>query len=416
MYAVPLEDRRVSELISWYVETLQKAIDTIWSNITWRYSFKKYRKGEGAKVKVPVIPKSSEFKRELRDVLMEHNPYAKHWVDAVIRTAYGVLESWRKRYIKGRARKKRPSVRRRFARCKTTLMSVNYERKVIRITLKPHEYVEVSYADAWFLSRVEGCEVGEVILKDGWVLIPFKKAEPYRVERVIGWDCNELTVDGFSPESGFIHIDLKPLITVRITYHEKRRRLQRHKERKGKKKWEKYSHKEKNKCRDIERKVAAQLTGLFPNTVHGFEKLDKERILRCSRKNLRKRIAKVSWRNLVREIKQRAVVEEVDPRGTSKTCSRCGFVAKDLRGQVFKCPKCGLVIDRQKNACVNIYLRMKGFPHNYDWWERNVKPLLNHELWVGVALMGRMPMTWSPMKGDLRAMRPKAHTIRVYVS
>jgi len=26
---------------------------------------------------------------------------------------------------------------------------------------------------------------------------------------------------------------------------------------------------------------------------------------------------------------------------------------------------------------------MKGFPHSCDWWERNVKPLLNHELWVG---------------------------------
>ena len=147
---------------------------------------------------------------------------------------------------------------------------------------------------------------------------------------------------------------------------------------------------------------------MFPNAIHGFEELDKERMLRRSSKNIRKRIARVSWRNIVREIEQRAVVKEIDPRNTSKTCSRCGFVAKDLRrGQVFRCPKCGLVIDRQKNASVNIYLRMKGFPHNYDWWERSVRPLLNHELWVGVALMGWMPMTWSPMKGDLKAMKSK---------
>ena len=300
-------------------------------------------------------------------------------------------------------------VRRRFARCKTTLMSVDCEKKAIRITLKTHEYVEVSYTNAWFLSRVEGCEVGEVILKDDRVLIPFKKAEPYRVERTIGWDCNKLSIDGFSPELGFIHVDLKPLITVRITYHEKRRRLQRHRERKkGKRKWEKYSNRERNKCRDIERKLAAQLVTLFPNAIHGFEELDKERMLRRSSKNIRKRIARVSWRNIVGEIEQRAVVKEIDPRNTSKTCSRCGFVAKDLRrGQVFRCPKCGLVIDRQKNASVNIYLRMKGFPHNYDWWERSVRPLLNHELWVGVALMGWMPMTWSPMKGDLKAMKSK---------
>lgn len=407
MYAVPFEDRRVSELISWYMKTLQMAVDAVWSNITWRYSYKKYRKGEGAKVKVPVIPKSSEFKRQ-RNALMENNPYAAHWVDAVIRTAYSMLESWRKRYVRGKAKKKKPAVRRRFARCKTTLMSVDCERKVIRITLKPHEYVEVSYGDAWFLGRVEGCEVGEVILKDNRVLIPFKKAEPYEVKRAIGWDCNELSIDGFSPELGFMHIDLKPLITARITYHEKRRRLQRHRgKKKGKRKWEKYSRRERNKCRDIERKLAAQLVTLFPNTLHGFEELDKERMLKRSRKNIRKRIARASWRNFLREIKQRAVVEEVDPRNTSKTCSRCGFVAKDLRGQVFKCPKCGLVIDRQKNACVNIYLRMKGFPHSCDWWERNVKPLLNHELWVGVALIGRMPMIQPPMKGGLKAMKSK---------
>lgn len=73
---------------------------------------------------------------------------------------------------------------------------------------------------------------------------------------------------------------------------------------------------------------------------------------------------------------------------TSKTCSRCGFNVKDLRGRVFRCPRCGLVIDRQKNASINIYLRMQGFPHSYEWWEKTVKPLLNHELWVGVTLRG----------------------------
>ncbi|MEM0173780.1 MAG: transposase, partial [Sulfolobaceae archaeon] len=46
----------------------------------------------------------------------------------------------------------------------------------------------------------------------------------------------------------------------------------------------------------------------------------------------------------------------VDAYGTSKTCSRCGYYNKDLRGaSVFKCPNCGLVIDRQKNAAKNIW-------------------------------------------------------------
>ncbi len=413
MYSISLEDARVRELISWYIRTLQKAIDTIWDNITWKYDIKNYKRRRHAKVKVPVIPKSSKFKRELRNELMKDNPYARHWVDAVIRTAYSIMDSWRKRYVKGKAKKCKPRVKRRFARCKVTLMKVDYGRKVIRITLRPYEYLEVSYANAWFSSRIKGYKVGEVILKDDKVLIPFKREEFYTVEDAIGWDCHELELTGFSPKIGFIHVDLRPLISARIVYQEKRRKAQEIDSKKlksGKKLLEKYSHRERNKCRDIERKITIQLTRLFPNTMHGFERLNKENMIRRDKnkyKKLRKRAARVSWRNIVREIKQRAIVKEVNPKDTTKTCSRCGFKVKDLRGQVFRCPRCGLVIDRQKNASINIYLRMRGFPHSYEWWERFVKPLLNHELWVGVALRGRMPMIWSPMKGGLKAVKPK---------
>jgi hypothetical protein len=34
-YYVPVRDPRVSNLITWYFVTLQKAIDIIWDNIRW---------------------------------------------------------------------------------------------------------------------------------------------------------------------------------------------------------------------------------------------------------------------------------------------------------------------------------------------------------------------------------------------
>jgi len=46
------------------------------------------------------------------------------------------MESWRKRYLRGRARKIKPRIRRRFARCKTTLMKIDYQARTIRITLR----------------------------------------------------------------------------------------------------------------------------------------------------------------------------------------------------------------------------------------------------------------------------------------
>ena len=49
------------------------------------------------------------------------------------------------------------------------------------------------------------------------------------------------------------------------------------------------------------------------------------------------------------------VLVEVDPRGTSQNCSGCGrFVAKDLSIRTHNCPFCGLVLDRDVNAAINI--------------------------------------------------------------
>ena len=49
-------------------------------------------------------------------------------------------------------------------------------------------------------------------------------------------------------------------------------------------------------------------------------------------------------------------IVKVEANHTSKTCSRCGYVNHDLKlsERVFKCPKCGLKIDRDLNASINI--------------------------------------------------------------
>lgn len=53
-----------------------------------------------------------------------------------------------------------------------------------------------------------------------------------------------------------------------------------------------------------------------------------------------------------------AIVFEVDESYTSKTCGKCGYILNSLGGRkVFRCPKCGLVIDRDYNGVRNIYLR-----------------------------------------------------------
>ncbi|NJM06801.1 transposase [Candidatus Gracilibacteria bacterium] len=50
------------------------------------------------------------------------------------------------------------------------------------------------------------------------------------------------------------------------------------------------------------------------------------------------------------------VVILVDPRNTSKTCSGCGhlFEGLTLQDRWVDCPQCGLSLDRDHNAAVNI--------------------------------------------------------------
>jgi len=49
---------------------------------------------------------------------------------------------------------------------------------------------------------------------------------------------------------------------------------------------------------------------------------------------------------------------KVNPRGTTQTCSRCGEqVSKSLSDRMHECPCCGLVMNRDENAALNILAR-----------------------------------------------------------
>jgi len=48
-------------------------------------------------------------------------------------------------------------------------------------------------------------------------------------------------------------------------------------------------------------------------------------------------------------------VELVNPYNTSQKCSNCGnIVRKALSVRIHKCPECGLELDRDVNAAINI--------------------------------------------------------------
>jgi transposase len=78
-----------------------------------------------------------------------------------------------------------------------------------------------------------------------------------------------------------------------------------------------------------------------------------------------KSINDASWTTLTKMIAYKAEnagrqVIFVDPRGASQECSGCGqMVKKALSERTHSCP-CGLVLDRDLNAAINILMRSRG--------------------------------------------------------
>jgi len=77
-------------------------------------------------------------------------------------------------------------------------------------------------------------------------------------------------------------------------------------------------------------------------------------------KKYSKSIADAAWAQLLQRLSCKAeeagkMVVAIDPRGTSQMCSQCGqMVYKDISVRIHHCSHCGLKIDRDLNASLNI--------------------------------------------------------------
>ncbi|EZQ11535.1 hypothetical protein CM19_00890 [Candidatus Acidianus copahuensis] len=366
-YKLPLKDERLKPFIDFYLTLVRKALQEIWENTR----IEKLNKNGKKRVRVKItIPKDKEFKKKLRDKLEEiNNKYASHWVDSAIRTAYSIMKIWRKRAIKGKAKIRMPRITRRFVRVKSTLMRVDGEK--IRITLVANkEYLHVDFSKSWFYKK--DMKVSEPILKEDSVILVFKKDLPLTTPLyAIGLDTNLYTLDGVTVDGKEVHESIKDIFTLKVSMSNKKAKIQSlssKKQKNMKKVKEKYSHREKNKVKDLVYKKVHEFLNDHRNSIIAIERLNKVKMFNDVSRSLSRKISRTSWRLFHTVLKEKAgeynsFVIEVDPYLTSKSCSRCGWVDPNLgASKVFIC-RCGLRIDRQINAGINILLRMCGFPH-----------------------------------------------------
>ncbi|EHP88587.1 transposase, IS605 OrfB family [Methanotorris formicicus Mc-S-70] len=109
--------------------------------------------------------------------------------------------------------------------------------------------------------------------------------------------------------------------------------------------------------KEIVKKAKQYNAGIVLEKLKG---LKKSKLNNSTPKNIRRVLHIWSYADLIEKIEYKANLEgvpvvEVSPRNTSKTCSRCGYVNRRLKNErIFICSKCGLEIDRDLNAAINI--------------------------------------------------------------
>jgi putative transposase len=133
--------------------------------------------------------------------------------------------------------------------------------------------------------------------------------------------------------------------------------------------WDEHRHRTKalahiheriaNRRSDFAHKQSRKLVARYQVIV--FEQLEPQQM--GKNRGMRKSIVDAAWSQFINltigkaeEAGRRVVL--VDARNTSKMCSSCGeLVAKTLSDRTHTCPRCGLVLDRDMNAALNILHR-----------------------------------------------------------
>lgn len=125
---------------------------------------------------------------------------------------------------------------------------------------------------------------------------------------------------------------------------------------------------------DFHHKVALDLVQRFDSIK--VEDLNIPKLLYIADRQTAKSISEAGWGNFIQILEAKAewagrTVDRVDPRYSSQTCSSCGNRQNmPLILRLFRCQCCGLVLNRDHNAAVNIRQGMPEFTPA-DWPNRD---------------------------------------------
>jgi len=124
----------------------------------------------------------------------------------------------------------------------------------------------------------------------------------------------------------------------------------------------------KNQRKDFLHKVSTQY--VKENDAIFVEKLQVKNMVK--NRHLAKSISDASWSKFFDFLEYKSkesdrTMKRINPRNTSIDCSGCGMaVPKTLANRIHQCPECGLKIDRDYNAAINILKRGQAVPSKHN--------------------------------------------------
>ena len=301
-------------------------------------------------------------------------------------------------------------------RYKKIVKIINYNQSGFRVVGDKLILSKIGEMKVLFHRPLEGEIKGLIIKKSatGWYTIFQVEVEKKPLEKtgkVVGIDLGVeklvTTSDGVVIENPKVFDKVEKRIKILQMSLSRKKKGSRNYE-KVRKKLAKIHEHVKNLMNDYIHKVTSWLVEQYDEIY--VEDLDvKEMVENSDSKTLRKHILHTNFSKFVSYLSYKASragrrVVKVNPRNTSKTCTECGYVKRDLTlsDRVFSCPKCGWVIDRDYNASLNTLRAGSGLP--LEPVDRN--PLLYIPFSEGVysKFPGRSRKS-SPRGGDAPSMR-----------
>ncbi len=113
-----------------------------------------------------------------------------------------------------------------------------------------------------------------------------------------------------------------------------------------------------NQRKDFQHKLSRKIINEFGYIF--IENLQPQQMVKSNKKILNKYINDAAWSQFFGFLSYKAEnagrkLIKVNPKNTTQNCSQCGqLVPKDLSVSVHDCPHCGLKMDRDHNAAINI--------------------------------------------------------------